>query len=328
MKKRALSPFRILNSEFDIARAKQSFALPGRSAFTIVEMIVVVAIIALVLGIGIPAFNSIMKEQRMSQAQQLLSGTLTRAQVIAESDATLAAVRIYPANWDRDVADTGENAVDRQMVATYTWRQTWAADQDDISEVKFAERFERVEDGPTQLLPPSTWIAPSEALDENTIVYRASSSTRLGDLVLDGEIGTFALNADRTDPQNGAEQLLDADDFLIVFDPEHGVIDGHRYRSWAIKGFDPRPSGTETGQLETDGWRNGGEFSSARYMFKRIGFSGIITYDRDAYRAVAGTASNGDLDVLAVRRDALRRFGRMHYVNPTGGGLIKGSEEE
>ena len=79
--------------------------------------------------------------------------------------------------------------------------------------VWFEERFERVADSPTQLLPPDTWIAPAEAFatdsDRDTVHWRGTrgSSDVLGDYVLDGEIGQFQL--DVTNTRSGA--MLDAD---------------------------------------------------------------------------------------------------------------------
>jgi prepilin-type N-terminal cleavage/methylation domain-containing protein len=298
-------------------------AAPGQparlpNAFTIVEMMVVIAIIGLILAIGVPAFNAMTTQQRLSKARQLLNGTLTRARVISISDRTLTAVRVFPAEWhlDQEAASSGSLA-GRQMLATYSYRATHAANPSDPSAVLFDERFERIENGPTQLLPPDTWVAPSEALFDP-----GAGDSFDGDAILDGTIGYFTLDATDT-----REDFLSADDFLIVFDPETGVQTQRQLRpdwkAWRLLALDPR-SDTPTGQLETDGVRYSD--GTLRTPFQRYNFAGAVIYQREPFVAV-GTASDGDDDLIDARRDVLRRFGQTYYVDRTGGNLVSGSGE-
>ena len=62
-------------------------------------MIVVIGIIALILVIGVPAFNAMAVQQRLSKTRQLLNGTLLRTQVVAVSGGMPTAVRLLPAEW-------------------------------------------------------------------------------------------------------------------------------------------------------------------------------------------------------------------------------------
>ncbi|MFQ5807874.1 MAG: Tfp pilus assembly protein FimT/FimU, partial [Phycisphaerae bacterium] len=210
---------------------------PLRAAFTIVEMIVVIAVIALVLAIGVPAFNAMTIQQRLSKARQLLNGTLTRTQVISVADRALTAVRLVPAAWHLDKAAATATSARRQVMTTYSYRGTAAANPNRPDLVILDERFERIENGPTQLLPPDTWVAPSEALFD----------TDSGDAVLDGTIGRFTLDATDT-----SEDFLSADDFLIVFDPETGVQmqnNNWPWKTWRLLAYDP------VNEIETDGDR-------------------------------------------------------------------------
>ena len=284
-------------------------------------MIVVIGVIALILVIGVPAFNSMTVQQRLSKTRQLLDGTLLRTHVVSVSDRTLTAVRLFPADWHLSDVDTAEVVAGRQIMTTYSFRSTYAANPFAPTQVLFDERFERIEDGPTHLLPPDTWVAPSEALDTVHTVL-GLGSTPVGDHVLDGEIGDFWLNAD--DRDENAERLLDADDFLIIFDPETGVQNSRRRQSWRLKAFDPRPSGdAPTAQLETDGERAANGHLDV--PFQRFNFTGAVIYRREPFTAL-GADADSEAEYSA-RRDVLRRFGQTYYVDRTGGNLVAGAGE-
>jgi len=294
--------------------------------FTIIEMMVVIGVIAIVLAIGIPAFNSMTIQQRESKTRQLLSGTLTRTHIVSVSDATLTAVRIFPAEWHLDPNSVLGDVAGRQLLTTYAYRHTYAANPDNVNNpnyVEFDERFERLEDGPTYLLPPDTWIAPSEAFDlTRSVSTPGVESGLLGDRVLTGRIGDFELNIEWN--RAAANAFLDADDFLIVFDPETGVqpsiVRGDERPFWRLVAFDPRPAGsTPSAQRETDGWHcNGGR---QRDQFRRHNFTGAVIYRREPFAALGVDASP------AERRAVLQRLGKTFYVNPTGGSLVAGAGE-
>lgn len=291
-------------------------------AFTIVEMIVVIAVIALILAIGVPAFNSMTVQQRISKTRQLLNGTLTRTQVIAVSDQTLTAVRICPADWHLDASAAAGTSKGRQIITTYSYRHTYAANPNYPLRVRFAERFERIEDGPTHLLPPDTWVAPSEAFDLTRMVRDGESSSTdwLGNLVLKGQIGAF-----RFDAANKTDDFLEADDFLIVFDPETGVqpsARGYERPIWRLRALDPRPL-EDGGQIETDALRRAN--GTVQVAFRRYNFTGTVIYRREPFVAMGTDLT--DADGVDARRDVLKRFGQTYYVNRTGGNLVDGAGE-
>ncbi|MFC1782245.1 Tfp pilus assembly protein FimT/FimU [Planctomycetota bacterium] len=71
---------------------RQDFAsLP--SGFTLTELLVVVAIIGVMLGLTMPAFNTMVKSQRISSTQTLIRSALTQAQVYAAANQGYAGIR-------------------------------------------------------------------------------------------------------------------------------------------------------------------------------------------------------------------------------------------
>lgn len=297
------------------ARARAEGSAAARTAFTIAELMVVIAIIALILVVGVPAFNAMTTQQRLSKTQQLLNGALTLTHVISVSDRTQAALRICPAEWQLGDSNA-DQARGRQILTTYTYRATAAADPLDPAEIIYDERFERLEDGPTQLLPPDTWVAPSEALDRVRVVPDLGGV--LGDYVLDGKIGHFEFDADlRT---NSGERLLDADDFLIVFDPDKGVLGSLMRKPWRLLALDPRsPEESATGQQEVDGERAGN--GNLTVPFQRFNFAGVVIYRREPFVALGADADP------EPRREVLRRLGQTYYVSRNGGSLVGGHME-
>ncbi len=305
--------------------ADKPAATRAQRAFTIVEMMVVIGIIALVLAFGVPAFNSMAVQQRLSKTRQLLNGTLLRTHVVSVSDQTQTAVRLCPADWLLHEDAAMGPIAGRQIMTTYSYVSTSAANPSNPTQVLLDDRFERIADGPTQLLPPATWIAPSEALDDirKIPIIEGWGNDYIGDYVLDGTIGEFDLNAD--DRKNPGEEVLDADDFLIVFDPETGVRGSQRRQPWRLLAFDPREEGdAATAQLETDGERDSGTGQTIE-PFQRFNFTGTVIYQRDAFTALGAAASSPD--EIRARRGVLRRYGQTYYVDRTGGNLVSGGGE-
>jgi len=62
-------------------------------AFTLVELLVVVAIIGIMLGLTMPSFNSMMQSQRAASAKTLIRTALTQAQIYASSQQKYAGLR-------------------------------------------------------------------------------------------------------------------------------------------------------------------------------------------------------------------------------------------
>src|SRR5262249_41125871 len=155
--------------------------------------IVVIAIIALVLGIGLPAFNAMSASSKLAKARQLIAGTLTRANAIALSDHTHTAVRLMPSAWELDDSTgSGSSMANRNRQSRATYRYVTSSTAFDASGnpiVRFQERFERIKNGPSAVLPADTWVAPAESLDATAVAsLRDGSAVNLQSATLTGPI--------------------------------------------------------------------------------------------------------------------------------------------
>lgn len=323
-------------------------------AFTMVELLVVIAIIAIILGIGLPAFNTMTAQARLSKARQLLQGALTRASVLSVADKNLIAVRIFPGAWDQVDANSSSTAsgaanAGAQVIALYKYVArgeqplVTSGGSTSVTTVAFVDRFERIKDSPAIPLPPDVWVAPSEALLSGLVDRDGdgqgggSNDNELDELA--GNLGKFVLDMDpRSNSQNrigSPDRALPADDFLIIFDPQQGVVSSRGRPAWKMFGFDPRKSMTPpapppqfagidppsiTGQLET-----GGEYRAsppAGYLpgrtFQRLNYTGAVLYNRDRLTALGPNAAAND------RHELLGRIGLPLFVSGPSGLLTTG----
>lgn len=269
---------------------------PSRpAAFTIVELIVVITIIALLLALAVPGLSRMATEAKFSSTIQAINGTLTRAHYAALSDRTLVAVRFVAGAWDVDKDGQVSEAPDRQYAVTYQYA---CATEDRVTPTKvlYSERFERRKNSTAVELPPGMWVAPIEAYTPGA----------LGEEVLKGPLGRFELDANNTN-------FMKADDFLVVFDPQTGVRLGPRSpdrQTW------PRYS-----LLAPD--LTAGQAVRESEQIRRHNFSGIVLYERDPLRALGATGPG----IEKKRQDLLRRTGRPYFVHRFSGALVMGNQE-
>lgn len=310
----------------------------GAPGFTLVELMVVVLIVALILGIGLPAFNAMSRDADRGKARQLLNGALQRANITALSDKNLTAVRLAPAEWITGQAERLATQVGgRQAIATYT--QSIITDHPSKPRASFMDvpRFRQAADTAPILLPPSQWVAPLEALASgNDSDQLRDTHPEIGGSVVRGQIGLFAETAADSSTSSANPSFFDADDFLILFAADGTVVPSvtpsrvsssapiEPWRMNAYIPFTPATSGyVPEGGFEAPGrWRQNQE----RYNpeFTRNNFTGVVIYERQKMLSTglnATTAAQMD-----ARRNVLRS-GLALYVNRVGGGLVQGDAQ-
>ena len=285
------------------------------SAFTIIELIVVITVIALILAIAVPGMSAINLESRFSRATQTINGALTRAYFAALADVNMTAVRFLPGEWDFNETAEAQRAVGGQNMLTYSYVGTSAANPDNPDNVLFGEYFQRREGSSSIQLPDDIGIAPVEALDTGTrqvVVNQGNgdgmvSRANLGrDFVLSGYRRDFTLDA-----AIPSEDFLQADDFLIVFDPQTGVRSGVP-TPMRVKAYVPSSYGGWAGGRETDRNQAGDVF------YRRYSFSGIVLYRREPFVSLG--------DDPEARQNWLRANGRPYLVHRFSGGLVMGTQ--
>lgn len=290
-------------------------------AFTITELIVVLAVIGLLLGIGLPAFRSMNNDAKFASATQSLAGLLNRTSIGSLGESNPWVIRFVPAEWDVDPNVNDANAAlaqhqrthGRQKAATFRYVSR-SYDPNDTSatgpsKVIYTDGFERVESGPEVLFPADMWLAPAEALahDPSKTAYTSQHH------VLNGVFGEAE---DAFDPNWTAPSFLDADDFTVAIDGAGGVRRGpvidapnnfntaeRQMATVELRGVDPRPNQTRR------------DITIARRYF-----SGLVLYQREVFQAQGNQA---DAATTRARRDYLAGAGRSFYVGP-GGSLISG----
>lgn len=282
----------------------------------------VIGVIIAVLAIAVPAFNALSKEQRVSQARQIINAALIRAHTTAVADRTRVAVRFAPAEWE--IGEQGAQASPgelrgRQALVTYGWSGSVHMPQERLPRDGY---FERLPERSPALLPADVWAAPSEALlAPGRMVVSVppnENNVRWSERLLTGRIGDFALDGSKkATNQAEGEELLPADDFLVIFNETGAVeqaIENNIARVWPLRAYDPRP-GFQT-ESAGDGWI--GRERRFRTPFQRFNSTGVVIYRREPFEKAGRNAQAN------VRRPVLERFGTVFYVDRGSGGLVSG----
>lgn len=280
---------------------------PG-NGFTLVELIIVIAVVVLILAIAVPGLSAMNAEARLTGAAQTLSGGLTRAYYLAVGDLNMTAVRFVPGPWDANAADGTTGQSGRQHLAIYRYAGTTYDPQNPSAiRVVYDEHFTRREGVDSVRLPPDVWVAPAEALSQRWTTLAGVTYGNFGaDFVLDGRIGQFAYNAARDGYSDGGD-FLSADDFLIVIDPKAGV-QAAVPRPYVLRAFSPL-AGYEVSRDPQGG-----------YPFQRYGFGGVVVYRREPLAGLGVDAAGADRQAL------LRQQGRPYMVHRFSGGLVAAAQ--
>lgn len=295
------------------------------AGFTLVELILVVAVIILVLAIAIPSLGSMGAEARLTAARQVINGATTRAYFLAISNQNMSAVRFLPSRWAVRDEEGEEERDNRQHLELYTWHTETFVNGSDVWRESF---FRRAEDFQPQRMPADVWAAPLEALQEsgkvrgaNGQAFPQNGSILLGrGFVLNGLLGNFVCDADRYTGQDNASAFLNADDFLIVCDPQTGVQAGPPM-PYQVRGYFPDRCGYDAELTEHYRERHG---DSDSWPYTRYSFSGVVTYHREPFAALG--IGNESMGIGAQRQGFLRERGRAYLLHRYGGNLITGRQ--
>ncbi len=268
---------------------------PARRAargFTIVEILAVLGIIAVILAIGVPAFNVMTTQNRITAAEQTLSGVISRAYVSAISERSMIAVRFVRADWVLDSRNQPLATEDRQAILIYRW-SGGVLDPASGTALSFTERFQLLEGTTPQVLPQFTWVAPIEALE--VVGGGGPSAAAAG--VLAGTLGSFDLDASRAN-----SPLMETEDFLLVFGPTGSIVPQAR----------PYP-------IRLSDYTNWPAAAPVEAVGLRYAVTGLALYERGPLTAAGRTASVQD------RQTVLRRDAKPYYVTRSGGQLVSGT---
>ncbi len=288
------------------------------SGFSLVEVLVVIAIIGLVLALALPSLNIMNRDARFTQAVSLVNGALARARLVALQEQQIVALRIAPDRWTADVdalsasdGDLGSSGSERQQLVLYRYvtpAYSWNGSAFELSTTN--QFFDVDPDFDPVTLPRGIWAAPLDAIARPDDI--SNQRSRL-ELMLLGDFGAFATSFADPDGSQSKNDIVAADDFLLAYHPRSGLrpsafhdnpdpnalrITGLR---WPDSGDAPVPAFKGAGNNDDN-------------LLARYNADALIFYDRAGFEALPNE--------IEIRNQYLREEGRPYYIHPRGAELV------
>lgn len=294
-----------------------------RRAFSLVELMVVVLILAVLIAVAVPAIGPVLASNEHAQVVNSLQGLFTTAQTLAEASVTPVGIRFERATrvMERKLSyqklDQHGNPVNEEEVFTLMQKdsngQALYLDHQQARLVQFsADRtqcFQVVPGTKVVDLPSGAWVAPSSAveLDASGNPLQDSKGNQLW-ILTDNELRYQPVqNKSPYSVNNDATSFNRLETFFLIFD-----------RSGRVVQFPADPNDPSTHYWYRDplqAYTSGNNLIIPEINHPDPSPRGIIIYDRKAYEELPNLDSE--------RRNLLMKS-RMIYVNRSLGSTLEG----
>jgi len=272
-------------------------------AFTLMEMMVVVGVIAILVAMSVPALGPILASNHQSEVLNTLNGVLTAAQTAAQANGTEVALRVERAyktdKYGEMVDANGRHPHESGFQGPFwlPYQQIRYVILGTTTAVTGGAAFRRLPDSKVTKLPEGAWIAPDYATNSLYLNTNAPEYFDPNYLVNDYR--------PRDDGYPDVVNYNATESFYVVFSPAGSVTqfgtDRLVYRDESQRDADGTP--LYVPYPHTTNRR----FASAR---------GFIVYDRKRYESVNPSGR--------VRRDFLAAEGRPVFISRFLGSIVEG----
>jgi prepilin-type N-terminal cleavage/methylation domain-containing protein len=297
-----LSPFSILNSQFQPA-----------AGFTLVELLVVIAVIGLILGLILPGVSAMWNQRLEAQAETVAAGALRSVQMQARH------------NGERGLFFYLEDGVQKiAMIQSTPAVQNASPPPAQITALNVIVDCFEVVSGFDQRMPPPYRAAP------RTVVLNGSAlpATQLWE---DGELN----NEDYTKARGTGNQRQ-RNFFSVIFGPDGRLIAGRNVLVYDPKGLTGLATGSTSTYYDVDGVPQDFPPPSAGTSTPSVlsslvldrggainfpGVDGLLVYDDSLFQELVGATA---AETATLRRQWLTMNGRPYYVSRLTGSVIRG----